>query len=115
MHFMLCSDLDLLHVDTSSTKATGVQQYVLRYFFLPVLHYHIGLSLAFVLSFLRFVCAFWNTLKKLQYIQLYYLLVTKELTDMCQNQQFLLLSHQPKDREIVEIRASSSMLEYVHF
>ena len=26
MHFMLCSDLDLLHVDTSSTKATGIQQ-----------------------------------------------------------------------------------------
>ena len=25
-HFMLCSDLDLPHVDTSSTKATGIQQ-----------------------------------------------------------------------------------------
>ena len=53
---MLSSDLDLLHVDTSSTKATGIQQKVLRYFFFPVLHYHIGLSLAFVLSFLR--CCF---------------------------------------------------------
>ena len=52
---MLCSDLDLLRVDTSSTKATGIQQKVFRYFSLPILHYHIGLSLAFVLSLLRYI------------------------------------------------------------